>query len=251
MEAGRASPRGRIDAMLVGEPRMNEGELVRALLSPTCPAQLVEHLAGCSWVLRSRRLLALVVRHRACPVPFAWEAMPHLGWHDLLEVARHPRAAPRIRRQAEHKLLDRLPHLAPGERVSLARFATRALVAALLGSDEKACVEALLDNPQFTERDALRLMGCNRNQECLLAVVKHRRWGRVTGIVAAALRTRGFPVAISLGILATCTTAELARVQEAPDVPALLRDAAGDLLEHRQRREDEVSGRRATCASRS
>lgn len=218
--------------------RPEEAALVRLLRSPGCPAALVERLAGCRWVLRERRVLPLVIRHPACPRPFAMEGAARLGWRDLLDVARYPRAAPSIRRQAERKVLDLVPQLTLGERVALARVATRAVIPGLLDSADVRCVQALLDSPQFTESDAIRLLRCNERAECALAVVRHPRWGMVPQVVRAALRHRNLPIGIALGLLVRLGSAELGELASSPDVPPSVRAASERLVQWRRAAND-------------
>ena len=224
--------------LLDGGERPSEQDLVRLLRAPGCPPSLVERLAGCRWVLRERRVLPLVVRHPACPRAFALEGAGRLGWHDLLVVARDPRATPLVRRHAERKLLDRIPQMALGERIALARLATRAVISGLLASADLRCVSALLDNPQFVEGDAVRLLQLNLRGECALAVLRHPRWGTVPLVVRTALRHRALPVGIALGLLASLPSGDLADVVAAPDVPHPVRAAAQQLLQRR----DEACG---------
>jgi hypothetical protein len=226
---------GTLLGLLRDGERPDEGELVRALRSPSCPQRLVEELAGCRWVLRSARVLPLLIRHPACPRPFAWEAIPHLGWHELLDVARHPRTAPPVRRQVERKLLDRVGQLTAGERVALARLAPRAVLTGMLGFPEPLFVGALLDNPQFTETEALRLLACNPAPECLAAVVRHRKWGQSPTVIRAAIRCRALALGLALGLLAGLPERDLAALARAPDVDDRLRNAASELIAHRAR----------------
>jgi len=210
-----------------------ERDLLRLLRSPSCPQALVERLATCRWVLRERRALPLVIRHPACPRGFSMDGLARLGWRDLVDVARYPRAAPLVRRQAERKLLDRIPQMALGERIALARIATRAVMAGLLASGEVRCVQALLDNSQFTEDDAVRLLQVNRATESVLAVVRHPRWGAGRLVLRAAIRHPLLPLGIALGLVAGLPASDLADLAESPDLAPALRASAGRLLRHR------------------
>jgi hypothetical protein len=223
-------------ARLDGGEELPEGALVRYLRSPSCPRRLVEKLAVLRWVRASRVLPQLLLRHRGCPRAFAWETLPRLGWHDILAVVRDPRTAPAIRRQGERKLIERLRNLTTGERTSLARLATRAVIAAMLADDFPACVQALLDNPQFTEGDAVRLLTVTRSKECAAAVVRHPRWGASRAVVTAAVRCDALPLGVALGLLVVLPKTRLEETARAPDVPAALRDAALELVSRRRAR---------------
>lgn len=224
-----------LEALVLAGGRPTEGELIRALRSSACPGRFVEELAGCGWAIRSQRLLPLLVRHPACPRPFAWEAIPHLGWHDLVEVARYPRTSPPVRRQVERRLLDRIPQLTGGERVALARRATRGVIVGLLSVPEPGCIRALLDNPQLTETDTVRLLTVNESGECLAAVVRHRTWGQSRTVVKTALRQKRLPLGLALGLLVSLSSRELAELADSPDVSARIRVAAAELVAYRSR----------------
>ena len=168
-----------------GEP--SEGDLTKVLRRSSCPGLLVERLVKCPWLLTSLHALQLIVRHPRCPRHFAWDALPRLGWHDLLEITRDPRTAPAIRKQSERKLGERVITLTLGERAALARQAPKSVVGILLTDDQPICVEALIGNPHFTEVEALRLLHTNRNPECVLLLLRHPVWGRRPEVLRAAV----------------------------------------------------------------
>ncbi len=214
-----------------GEP--SEGQLTKVLRRPSCPGLLVERLAGCPWLLSSRQALQLVVRHPRCPRHFAWDALPRLGWHDLLEIARDPRTAPAIRKQSERKLGERINGLTLGERTALARQAPKSVVSALLSDEEPLCIEALVSNPQFTETDALRLLNSNRNPECVMVVLRHGVWGRKLDVLRAAVRSDRVPLGVALGLLALLPDADVEALAASQDARSQLR-AAAELLARRR-----------------
>ncbi|HPC83905.1 MAG TPA: hypothetical protein P5234_10865 [Thermoanaerobaculaceae bacterium] len=218
-----------------------ELRLLAVLRRPECPRDLIERLCTCRWVLRRRRVATLVVRHPACRHPFAWQVLPYLGWHDLHEVCRDPRTAPAIRAQAERKLGERLASMALGERISLARVASRGVVRALLGDPEVACIEALLGNPRFTEDEALRVLVVNPNPDCLAALLRHEVWGRRRAVVRAAVRSPRLPLGLLAGLAATLSDAELADLLRGGEAPDALADALAELLLARRAAPDGVS----------
>jgi hypothetical protein len=220
-----------------GEP--DEGQLARLLRRPSCPGEIVERLARGRWVLGSRRILQLVVRHPRCPRHFAWDALPRLAWHDLVEVSRDPRTPPAIRKQSERKLVERIVNLTLGERTALARQAPRGLIGILLTDEQPLCVEALLGNPQFTENEALRLLNSNRNPECVLTLLRHPVWGRRPDVLRAAVRSKSVPLGVALGLLAILPEPELKGLAGSAEVDSQLREAATRLLEQRRSETDE------------
>lgn len=199
-----------------------------------CPRRLVEAVCAAPRSLRDRRVLALVVRHPACPQQVAWDALPGMLWRDLHQVCSDPRTPPGVRAQAERKLVERLPNLTLGERIALAKIATRGVIRALYAEAEPRCVQALLDNPLLTETDAMRLLNANPVTECLQALMRHPRWGQRPGLVRAAVRLPKLPLAMTLSLVVALPDHELANLVRAPEVSEPLRTALVDLLIHRK-----------------
>jgi hypothetical protein len=168
------------------------------------------------------------------------------GWHDLLEVARDVRTSPAVRKQSERKLAERIVSLTLGERTALARVAPRGVIAALLASPEPRCIEALLDNPSFTESDAMRLPGSNANPACVLVLLRHPVWGRRRGVASAVVQRGAIPLGIALGTLPALSLAELRGVAASETAPPALRAAARTLASARERGGVPPRGRRAT-----
>jgi hypothetical protein len=223
-----------------GEP--DAGALARVLRQSSCPGDLVEKLSGCRWALGRPELLKLLVRHPRCPRHFALESLPRLGWHDLVEAARDPRTAPAVRTQCEQKVIERLPSLTVGERTALARVAPRKVIGALIGNRDPRCVAALLNNPQFTEPDAFRLVVSNRSAECLLVLLRHPVWGRRAEVVRAAVRSKALPAGVAIGLLPVLPLPELAGLANAADLNPAVRAAAASLVGRRRARGNPSGG---------
>jgi len=223
-------------AAMEGGAEIEEGTALRLLRSPHCTARALELLILQPVMRRSRSLVALVVRHPACPRAFALDALPTLGWRDLLGVAADYRTPPPVQRQAERKLADKLRHLALGERIALARQATRGLVLALLRETNPRCVDALLENPRFTEDDAVRLVAANPEPAAVLAVLRHPRWGALHRVVEAAMRSAAVPLGVALGVAATLSEAQLRRLVADEDVGPAVREGVERLIAERAQR---------------
>jgi len=225
----------------------DEGSLLRVLRSPQCPPELIERLACSRWVLSQRRVLPLLLAHPRCPRHFALDGVPRLGSRELVMLANRPQAPATIRRQAERKVVERLPQLTLGERRALARLAPGLVRTALLRDPDPRCIAALLENPKLTEGDVVRLVTVNESPECLALVLRHPRWGTTSAVRNAVLRSARLPRATVLGLLATLSMPELARVADSSDVPGDVRRYAVALLGHRKARARSSDASRTPC----
>src|SRR5947199_10415463 len=116
--------------------RAHSGELTapavrHALRNPYCTAEAIEAIAGKQRLLsfyEVRRDLAL---HPRTPETLAARFVPTLWWRDLVALALDTRLRPALRRTAEVHLNARLPEMAVGEKVALARRASPGILSQL------------------------------------------------------------------------------------------------------------------------
>lgn len=213
--------------------RPPDATLLRALRASSCPDRLVSVLEGCQWVRGTRRVMALILRHPGCSVGFALDAVGRVAWVELLGVARDPRASPAVRRLAERRLLEQVGVMSQGERSALARRAPRSLFSLLIQEGAPRTISALLDNPQFGEADALRLVNLNQRIECVRVVLQHARWGQHPAVMDAVIRRHDLPLAIAMSIAVTFTERQFKQLEGTPETSEELRQALARLRNHR------------------
>src|SRR5262249_33993838 len=120
---------------------------------------LILKIARRESLLEPNEVKTAVVFHPKTPRHLALLLVQFLWWRDLARVADHqPLPAP-LRRAAERLLSVRLQGMALGEKVTLARIASRGVIAALRQEDSPMVIRALLQNPRLTEEDALAIAG--------------------------------------------------------------------------------------------
>lgn len=157
-----------------------------------------------------RRELAL---HPRTPETLAQQLIPGLAWRDLTALGWDTRLHPRLRRLADQYLAMRLPELATGEKMSIARRAGPGLLAHLRHDPSPRVIGALLDNPRLTE-DILApvVHGAATPGPILALIAQDRRWGKRYGLQVAICRNPGTPLAISLKLLPLLRKSELQAV---------------------------------------
>jgi hypothetical protein len=175
-----------------------------------------------------RRDLAL---HPRTPQILAQQLVPGLYWRDLAALGGDTRLHPRLRRAADQYLAARLPGLAVGEKVSLARRAGPGLLAHLRHDPSPRVIAALLDNPRLTE-DILApvVHGAATPGPVLKLIAEDRRWGARTGLQVAICRNPGTPSATSLKLLPQLRKPELKAIGADPRLSEAVRQRARLLL---------------------
>ena len=205
-------------------PRIGPREVLLLLRNRSAPAQLLERIAadrGWTAYHEVRRGLAL---HSRTPLVVARSLLPHLYWKDWVDVAADPAANPVVRRQAERMLLARLDDLGLGERIALARRATRGLLRAFLDETHVRVVDALLGNPRLIELDVVTL-ACKAaaSREVLLRLAEHPVWGRRRAVRLELLKRSELPVRTALGLARRLVRRDLQALVEDDRVPLIVR----------------------------
>ena len=206
-------------------------EVRQALRNAFCTAEVIEALAAQTRLLsfyEVRRDLAL---HPRTPETLALRFVAGLFWRDLAALGLATRVHPRVRRAADQYLAQRLPELAVGEKVTIARRASPGVIAQLRHDPSPRVIAALLDNPRLTE-DLLYpvVHGVTTPGPVLALIAADRRWGARSGLQAALCRNPHTPLAAALRILPLLRKPELRAVSQDPHLAEPLRLRARVLL---------------------
>lgn len=188
-------------------------------------------------LLAERRLLVFqevrkeLARHPRTPEVRALRFVSGLFWKDLLELASDNRVRPRLRRAAERHLLERIPGLGAGEKVSIARRAGPLLVSQLRHDPEPRVVTALLENPRLTEGGIVPLASSETTKPEILALVaRHPKWGIRYAIRVSLARNRRTPVQTTMGLLPHLKKQDLKGIEQDRRLNMAVRRRAAVLL---------------------
>lgn len=206
-------------------------EAVRLLRDRTTPAPVLRKIAGEPRLAALREVKALLARHPSSPLAVARRFLPHLPWGELAEIARDVRVGPVLRRDAERLLEVRLPEMAVGERISLARAASRKILTALRFDPEAPVLRALLENPRATDADAAFLASSPETPRSTLEhLSRHPRFGESPTVRKALLRNPSVPVPAALRLLERSPRGEWPAIARDDRVPQIVRLAASRRL---------------------
>lgn len=138
---------------------------------------------------------ALVFRNAATPAHIAVSLVPQLHLFELVDAVLLATIPPDHRIAAERAVVQRLPSVPLGNRITLARRATSTILEALLADGDSRLMEACLANPRLSEGSLARLLnGGSATAEVISAIARHDRWKARPGVRRAILRNSRTPL---------------------------------------------------------
>lgn len=208
-------------------PALGVGELLLLLRNREAPAPLLQAIGRDRAWAGSQRVKRALALHPRTPMVLGRSLVRHLFWKDLVEVSVAPHVNPAVRRLAEKYLKERLDSMACGERIALARRASRGLIGSLCASDEEPVLRALLGNPLLVEADAVTVASSGEAPRDVLAhLAEHPKWGMRRDVSLALARNGRTPVPAALRILHRLGPRELRQLSREPGLPEIVRIGA-------------------------
>jgi hypothetical protein len=158
----------------------------------------------------SYRLKVALAAHPKSPAAVLQALLPHLHLFDLLGISLHPGSTPDQKLAAERTIVQRLPGVPLGNRITLARRAPSTLLVELLVGGEAPVIAAALDNPRLKEGGLVQyLSGGRATGQAIAAIFRHLRWQKLPSIRLTLLKHPQTPENIFRQLLATCPLAEI------------------------------------------
>ncbi len=227
--AGESRPRAREVVARAADEQVLASALRRAV-----PAAFLEEVAS-TWPWSERpRVLARVVLSPRAPHALSLRLVSGLYWRDLAEVAATARLPAAVRSRAESLLRDGLGDMRLGDRVTLARLATPALLPALLADSERQVIDSTLLNPRLREEDlAAALRGEDARRVLVEATVSSSRWAANYVVRLALVLQPRTPLPLALQQISSLVPRDLRRVAEEAGLRPLVRAAALEVLQRR------------------
>jgi len=208
-------------------PSLTDEKLLRLLRNPHVTPQILSRIGRDRRWTRVYEIKRALVRHPRSPLVVSRGFLPYLHWKDLAEACADLRVHPVARRQAERLLGTRVDELSLGEKVTLARRASRGLIRALIDAGEPQVLRGLLGNERTVEADAIRIAsGPRATPELLRHLADHPKWGRRRDVRLALLRNRRTPVPVALRLAGGLAPPDLRRLLKDDKVPRIVRVGA-------------------------
>lgn len=139
--------------------------------------------------------------------------------------------------EPERPLRNRGRPLTLGERKALARRPRGDALTELLRDPHPDVVAILLDNPQLTEREVVRVAAARPAvPAALVLVADHRRWSTSPGVRRALALNPHTPVHVALRLVVTLGPSDWDAIAQAGEVADPVRESARELLRRRRSR---------------
>jgi hypothetical protein len=255
LEAGRTASPEELDLFLpsapptylegaLTNPGLGPAQVPLLLKNPGLTAHMIQRISrNRSW-MKVYETKAAVVLHPRTPRAVAMNFVAFLWWRDLVRVVDRTVLAPPLRRTAERLVGVRLQELALGEKIALARIASRGIINTLRRDGSPMVIKALLQNPRLIEEAALSIANHPSTTPGVLRVLaEDSRWSTRPAVQKAIARNPETPSQVALRIVRRLGANDLKEMARAARVPALVKVAAQRLLESRRRGADR-KGRR-------
>ena len=161
----------------------------------------------------SRKIKIALVKNPNAPGSVVLSLLPHLYLFELIGVCFLPGVTPDQKLAAERTIIQRLPQIELGNKITLARRATADVVAAILKQGEPRAIDACLTNPRLREIAIIQFLNSSApGAETISAVARHSKWQGRPNIRLAILKNRKTPPIWFTLFLPKLRTEELRRL---------------------------------------
>lgn len=219
---------------LLDNPEFDEGHLCLLLERKELSGEFLEEVARRKAFLKSYRVKRALALHPHVPRLVGMRLLRELYLLDLVQISLLPSIHAELRRQAEDLLVARLPQIALGQRIMLARRGPGRLAAALLVEGNPPILQVVLDNPNLTESQVLRVLARETlSPPVVNAVAHHRKWSQLYNVRMALVRHPAAPLATVLSFLPVLTASDLKELTAAGSLSENLRSYIRREVEHR------------------
>jgi hypothetical protein len=208
---------------LIAHPAAKEAHILKLLSRRDLPEQYLGQIARSKWAGGLRIQFGLV-NHPNTPPGDALNLVKFLFWRDLNQVSQNFLLSSQVRHMAQSILFQRLPAMAVGEKMSLARLCAGQVLKSLRAEKDPMVVQALLENARLVEDDVLYLVSQQRTPAPILeTVARDPKWSTRREVRVALLRNPKTPLSAAISFISTLTSVETKSLVGDAKVPFAVR----------------------------
>jgi hypothetical protein len=208
---------------LLEHPDAEEAHVLGTLRKRNLAGSVIEAVARHERWGSRYSVRAAVVNHPKTPKTLALRLLNFLFWKELLRVTGNFRLSMPIRIAAERRLLELVPKLELGEKITMARRAPLSIVQAFVKEPNARVIDALLVNPRLREGEVQALAESpDTRPEILRVVAQSSRWASRDPVRLALVKNVHTPVHAALRLLVQIPKERLARLVSRHELPRVL-----------------------------
>lgn len=204
------APQQEVLLALLRNPQLNEDHLLTLLKRRDLSEELLRSIYQRRAENLSHQLRLALVKNPVTPGTIIRSLLPHLRLFELIDLCFLPGVTPDQRLAAEREIIRRLPTTPLGNKLTLARRATSAVVAEALKEGDISLIEVCLNSPRLKEAAVFQFLNSSRaTAETISAIARHNRWQQRPNLRQAILKNRRTPTIWFTLWLPKMTTTEL------------------------------------------
>lgn len=212
--------------------KLSENEILAILRNKNIDLEIVKTILSHKPFLISYEVKKTILLLRLTPYTEGLKLLPHMYWMDLMLISTTMSVHPLIRRSAEKKLLEKIPEMQLGEKITLARRGSYNTILYLSKEKEPKIIEALLQNRFTTEEIVVSIAG---NQNCsseILGLINYNaKWRNRLNIKKALILNPNFPPFLACHLLKGMSKTNLEEFSTNPYISEMVRNYCKKLLE--------------------
>jgi len=211
-------------AALLENPHLEEDHLVVLLGRLDLPAKILATIAAKPEWIASEAIRVGLVRHPKTPRRPALNLLRQLFLFDLVRVALMPSTPAEVKRVAEEVMVQRVPQIPIGEKLTLARRGPSRVAGAILAEGHPQAMKLALDNNFLNESQVLRVVANAAVPERVIkAIAQHPKWSVQYNVRVGLIRNAHTPVPAVLAFLPNLTMRDLKDVAALETIPGHVR----------------------------
>jgi hypothetical protein len=208
---------------ILTHPQATEMHIVKILARKDISENFLQIVGRSQW-MKYPRVQFYFVNNPKTPPAEAMNFVRLLFWRDLNFVLTNLKLASEVRHLAESVVIQRLPTMAVGDKITLARITAGEVLKTMRSEKDSRIINALLQNPRMTEEDVLFIVNQPKTPAPVLEVVaKSSKWACRKEVKIALIRNSSTPIAYAIGLISGLLATDLKMLVSDQKVKVALR----------------------------
>ncbi|MEJ5165876.1 MAG: hypothetical protein WHV67_02480 [Thermoanaerobaculia bacterium] len=219
------------EVLINQKEKLTENEVLAILKNKNIDLEVVKIIISHKPFLISYEVKKSLLFLRLTPYTEGLKLLPHMYWMDLLLLSTNMSVHPLIRRSAEKKIIEKLPEMELGEKITLARRGSYNVILHLAKEKNPKVIEALLQNRFATEEIVLSIAGNQNSTPEILGLINYStKWKNRMNIKKALVLNPNFPTFLACHLLKTFNKTNLEEFASNPYLSDTLKNYCKKLL---------------------